>query len=66
MSQSTLEERVAALEKTVSELLARLQAKPDGKGWRSAIGMFANDEVMKEIDGEGQRIREEDRRKAQP
>ncbi|HUT95402.1 MAG TPA: hypothetical protein VMY37_38460 [Thermoguttaceae bacterium] len=65
MSRATLEERIAALEKTVAELLAQSKSTPDGKHWRSAIGMFANDAVMKEIDEEGRRIREEDRRKAQ-
>ena len=66
MSDATLEERIAALEKTVAELLAQSKSTPDGKDWRSAIGMFANDPVMKEIDEEGRRIRQEGRRKAQP
>jgi len=66
MSQITLEERVAALEKTVAHLLVQVRTRADGKDWRDAIGMFGNDDVMKEIDREGQRIREEDRRRAQP
>ena len=66
MSRATLEERIAALEKTVAELLAQSKSTPDGKDWRSTIGKFANDAVMKDIDEEGRRIREEDRRKAQP
>jgi hypothetical protein len=66
MSHTTLEQRVAALENTVAELLARSRSTSDKRDWRRAIGMFANDPVMKEIDEEGRRIREEDRREAQP
>jgi hypothetical protein len=64
MSQPTLEERVAALEKHVVQLLARLPPLPQPLDWRSTIGMFANDEVMKQIDAEGRKIREADRRRA--
>jgi hypothetical protein len=65
MSDTTLEERVAALEKTVAQLVARSKSTSHGSDWRSSIGMFANDPVMKEIDEEGRKIREEDRRKGQ-
>ncbi len=64
MSRPTLEERVAALEKHVVQLLARLPPLPQPLDWRSTVGMFANDPVMKEIQEAGQRIREEDRRRA--
>jgi hypothetical protein len=66
MSQPTLEERVTALEKAVAKLTGRLPGqKPEPEiDWRSTIGMFANDPIMKEIDEEGRRIREEDRRRA--
>ncbi|MGI8601563.1 MAG: hypothetical protein ACR2OZ_01035 [Verrucomicrobiales bacterium] len=30
----------------------------DSKDWRLTIGMFSEDELMKEIDSEGRRIRE--------
>jgi hypothetical protein len=63
MSQPTLEERVAALEKHMVQLLAQLPLLPQPLDWRSTVGMFANDPVMKEIQEEGQRIREEDRRR---
>ena len=63
MSQPTLEERVAALEKHVVQLLAHLPPLPQPPDWRSTVGMFANDPIMKEIQEEGQRIREEDRRR---
>jgi hypothetical protein len=62
MSRPTLEERVAALEKHVVHLLARLPPLPQPLDWRSTVGMFANDEVMKQIDAAGRKIREADRR----
>lgn len=60
MTEPTLEERVAALEKLVVQLMARVPPEPV-KDWRSTIGMFANDPVMKEIQEAGQKIREADR-----
>ena len=64
MNNLTLEERVAALEKLVVQLMARLPSNGP-TDWRSTIGMFANDPVMKEIQDAGQKIREADRRRAQ-
>jgi hypothetical protein len=66
MSQPTLEERVRALEEAVAKLTGCLpgQKPPPEKDWRSAIGRFANDPIMKEIIEEGRKIREEDRRRA--
>lgn len=67
MSQSTLEtleERVAALEHQVAQLSRRLlpgEKLPPEKDWRSTLGMFANDPIMKEIIEEGRKIRELDR-----
>lgn len=64
MSETTLEERVTALEKQVAELMGRILAPPPEKDWRSTIGMFRDDPVMKEIDEEGRKIREADREQA--
>ena len=63
MSDTTtkLEERVETLEKQVAELMERILAPSPTKDWRSTIGMFANDPMMKEIDEEGRKIREADR-----
>jgi hypothetical protein len=61
MTTQTLEERVAALERTVTQLVARTSADNGRKDWRSTIGMFTNDPIMKQIDEEGRRIREADR-----
>ncbi len=65
MPETTLEQRVAALEKSMAQLLA--QSGPDSrrKDWRRVVGMFADDAVMKQIDEEGRRIREEDRNEAE-
>jgi hypothetical protein len=62
----TLEERVAALEETVALLLSRSDSVVAKKDWRSTLGMFADDPIMKEIDAEGRRIREAGRQQAQP
>ena len=64
MSNATLEERVAALEETIAKLLPGSMLPVVEKNWRSTIGMFAEDSMMKEIDEEGRKIREADREQA--
>jgi hypothetical protein len=64
MTQTMMEERLAALEKQVGELARRLLALEAPKDWRSTIGMFAGNEGMKEVFEEGRKIREADRAKA--
>lgn len=59
MSQPTLDERVANLEHEVA-ILAQALPK-NGPTWKSSVGMFAGDDVMKEIIDEGKAIRERDR-----
>jgi hypothetical protein len=61
---TTLEQRVDTLEKQVGELMKRIMAPPPEKDWRTTIGMFANDPVMKEIDEVGRKIREAEREEA--
>ncbi len=64
MSKLTLEslsERVAALEKVVAEIR---QGQSNGfrqTNWRRALGMFAGNELMKQIDELGRQVREADR-----
>jgi hypothetical protein len=65
MSETTLENRVATLEKQVAELMEQVLKPPVEKDWRSTIGMFADDPVMREIQEVGRRIREADREQAQ-
>jgi hypothetical protein len=62
---TTLEERVAALEARVAQLLSQADAGGAKKDWRSTLGMFADGALMKEIDEEGRRIREAERQQAQ-
>jgi hypothetical protein len=65
MSQHTLEERVALLEQTVAGLIAATSpGEQRRKDWRNTIGMFEGDPVIREIQEEGQRLREAERREA--
>lgn len=64
MAATTLEERVAALEKKLADLAAVVDRIAPPRDWQSTIGMFSGDEVMKRIFDTGQKIREAERRKA--
>ncbi len=64
MSQTTLADRVAALERQVAELQTALEKGLRPKDWRRTVGMFTGDEVMKRIDEEARKYREADRAKA--
>src|SRR3989442_1544257 len=61
MPEVTLEslaQRVAALEESVAKLRPPQLRPPRTKDWRSTIGMFAGDELMKEVFEAGRAIRE--------
>lgn len=64
MSEVTLESlarRVEALEQALD-----LQSEePRRKDWRRAVGAFGDSEFMKQVDAEGQAIREAERAEAQ-
>jgi hypothetical protein len=64
MSQMSVEERISALERTVAQLVQSRDAASPVKDWKRTVGMFSGNELMKEIDAAGQRIREEDRQRA--
>lgn len=64
MAQRAIEDRVTKLEREVAELKAALAAGARAKDWRSTLGMFSGDEVMKQIDEEARKIREADRERA--
>ena len=67
MAHPTLEDRVSKLESLVQRLTAGgevSEAPNAGNRWLSTVGMFAGDDVMKEVIEEGRRIREEDREQA--
>ena len=66
MEQAKLEERVAELERQLAVLKAQVATLIQPKDWRSVVGMFAGDEVMKRILEAGRKIREEDRRRTKP
>jgi hypothetical protein len=63
---TSLKERVAALEETVAQLLSQSDSAVAKKDWRSTLGMFADDPIMKEIDEEGRRMREDEASDARP
>ncbi|MBC8871656.1 MAG: hypothetical protein H8E44_19695 [Planctomycetes bacterium] len=67
MSQVTLEERVARLEKLFDDWVhGQLDRREPGRDdWMKTVGMFAGDPVMKEIIEEGRRVREQDRQETQ-
>ena len=63
MAQPTLDQRVTTLEQEVARLSQLLpgEKQPQQKDWRSTLGMFTGDPIMKEIIEEGRKIRELDR-----
>jgi hypothetical protein len=58
-TNAALEARVATLESKVEQLL---RGSGRQKDWRRTLGMFAGDELMREINDEGRKIREADRK----
>jgi hypothetical protein len=66
MSRATLEERVAALEKQVAALIANPAGTGHAKDWRRTRGVFTEDDLMKQVFEEGRKIRDEERKRAQP
>ena len=63
MSQMSVEERISALERTVAQLVQSRETASPVKDWRRTVGMFSGNELMKEIDAAGQKIREDDRQR---
>ncbi|HZU35391.1 MAG TPA: hypothetical protein VFA18_05765 [Gemmataceae bacterium] len=64
MSQISVEERISALERAVAELIQARQVAGRRKDWKRTVGMFSGNELMKQIDAAGQKIREQDRQRA--
>lgn len=60
MSELTLESLAARVDALEQELRGRNSSKPK-KDWRSAVGIVGDSELMREIDAEGQKIREAER-----
>ena len=64
MSPVTLEslaQRVEMLERAMSQRLSPSRQKD----WRRVVGMFGDSEFMRQVDSEGQAIREAERAEAQ-
>jgi len=66
VSRATLEERVAALERQVGALLANAPRTGPDKDWRRTRGVFTGDDLMKQVFEEGRKIRDAERKRAQP
>lgn len=64
MPKPTVETRLKVLEQQVAELAKQVHEAEAPKDWRSTIGMFTGDEIMKRIDKSARQFREADRRKA--
>lgn len=58
-----LEKRVAALEKSLAQVLQEQPQPGQFKDWRKAVGKFKRTELSEEVDAAGRKIREADRRK---
>ena len=63
MSDHSLDQRVAALEHQMANLLAEHANGPQKKDWRRTVGMFTADPGMQALFAEAQGMREVDRRK---
>ncbi len=64
MTEPTLESlaaRLAIVERELAEQRAREDSRKD---WRRVAGMFTGSEFMKQVDAEGQAIREAERKAA--
>jgi len=61
MAQTKAEERISALERTVAELVQSRRSAGRVKDWKRTVGMFSGNDLMKEIDAAGQKIRKQDR-----
>ena len=64
MTQLTIDERVAALEIQVANLVKSQAKLEQASDWRGTFGMFAGDPIFKEIIEEGRKLRQEDREQA--
>ena len=64
MTDNALQLRLAALERQVAELQAARSNGTIVKDWRSTVGMFTGDTVMKKIDEAAHALREADRRRS--
>lgn len=64
MTTQTLEERVATLEKELSEVKLLLKQPRREKDWRRTVGMFANDPFYEEVIRLGREYREQENQRS--
>ncbi len=64
MEQSTLEERVTTLEKTVAKIIAESNRPKVEKNWQNAVGLLKDDPIARAVDEEGRKIRQADRQQS--
>ena len=64
MSQLSLEQRVAALERQMAQFKVQHTNGPRKKDWRKTVGMFTDNPGMLELFADAMKIREADRKKA--
>jgi hypothetical protein len=64
MSERSLAQRVERLERLVDELRNPPRRQVGENDWERTVGMFAGDDIMKQIDEEARKLREADRRRA--
>lgn len=66
MSQPTLEERVALLERELTQVKNQIAATTPAKDWQSTFGAFADDPLFDEIVREGRSYREAQNKASTP
>ena len=68
MANTNIETRLEVLEQQIKEISAQLSAKNgadlQSQTWTRSLGMFDDSVLMKKIDEEGRRIRQQDREQA--
>ena len=61
MTIEEMEKKIEILEDEVKKLKCAINARSDGKDWRTVVGIFADDPLFDEIVAHGKRIRHQDR-----
>lgn len=64
MTLEELTQRVTALERQVEGLRTEPSGGKRAKDWRRTVGMFAGDDLMRQVFAEAMLFREKDREKA--
>ena len=64
MTIKALEQRIATIEAELAKLKRKVTEPQAQRDWRKTIGMFTNDEGMKEMFQDALKLREADRAKA--